>query len=82
MFKPGAHAFMNPPFLLEAAPTGTLPSDPNAVVIFLPRGLMGFVARRQELYKPRGDGNISEAVTDEPDLKAKTLSTERGVLDA
>ncbi|HUN96788.1 MAG TPA: branched-chain amino acid ABC transporter permease [Bradyrhizobium sp.] len=53
-----------------------------AVVIFLPRGLMGFVARRQELYKPRGDGTIDEAVTDKPDLKARAPSTERGVLDA
>jgi hypothetical protein len=37
MFKPGAHALTNSPFLLEAAPTGTLPSDPNAVVITTPQ---------------------------------------------
>lgn len=33
MFKPGARATISNPFLLAAAPTGTLPTDPNAVVI-------------------------------------------------
>jgi branched-chain amino acid transport system permease protein len=53
-----------------------------AVVILLPRGLMGFVARRQELYRPRDDENIRDAVTGKPDLKAEALNAKGGVLDA
>jgi hypothetical protein len=37
MFKPGAHAIVRTPFLLDAAPAGTLPTDPNAVVITTPQ---------------------------------------------
>lgn len=37
LFKPGAHALIESPFLLDAAPTGTLPTDPNAVVITVPQ---------------------------------------------
>jgi hypothetical protein len=37
MFKPGARATISNPFLLAAAPTGTLPTDPNAVVITTPQ---------------------------------------------
>lgn len=36
-FKPGAHATVMTPFLLNAAPAGTLPTDPNAVVIVTPQ---------------------------------------------
>jgi len=37
MFKPGAKATLSHPFLLDPAPTGTLPTDPNAVVIATPQ---------------------------------------------
>jgi hypothetical protein len=37
IFKPGARATISSPFLLEAAPSGTLPTDPNAVVITTPQ---------------------------------------------
>jgi hypothetical protein len=37
LFKPGAKATISHPFLLDAAPTGTLPTDPNAVVIVTPQ---------------------------------------------
>jgi len=37
MFKPGGHAVTTSPFLLQAAPAGTLPTDPNAVVITTPQ---------------------------------------------
>jgi branched-chain amino acid transport system permease protein len=53
-----------------------------AVVIFLPRGLMGFVARRREVYSPTDDGNIGKAVRDEPDLKGRALGQQGGMLDA
>lgn len=53
-----------------------------AVVIFLPRGLMGFLTRRHELYRPRDGRNISEAVRGEQGVKAKALDAQRGVLDA
>jgi Putative Ig domain len=33
LFKPGGHATISNPFFLDPAPTGTLPTDPNAVVI-------------------------------------------------
>ena len=53
-----------------------------AVVIFLPRGLMGFVASRREIYRPGDDGNIGEAVRGEPDLKGRALGQQGGMLDA
>lgn len=53
-----------------------------AVVIFLPRGLMGFVASRREIYRPRDDGNIGKAVRGEPDLKGRALGQQGGMLDA
>jgi branched-chain amino acid transport system permease protein len=53
-----------------------------AVVIFLPRGLMGFLTRRHELYRPKDGGNISEAVRGEAGVKAEALDAQRGVLDA
>jgi len=37
LFKPGAHATIAHPFLLDGAPTGTLLTDPNAVVISTPQ---------------------------------------------
>lgn len=37
MFKPGAHATIAHPFLLASAPAGTLPTDPNAVIISTPQ---------------------------------------------
>jgi hypothetical protein len=37
IFKPGARATISSPFLLQAAPSGTLPTDPNAVVITTPQ---------------------------------------------
>ncbi len=37
MFKPGGRAVITSPFLLQTAPAGTLPSDPNAVVIITPQ---------------------------------------------
>ncbi len=37
MFKPGAHATIAHPFLLDSAPTGILPTNQNAVVITTPQ---------------------------------------------
>jgi hypothetical protein len=37
LFKPGAHATIAHPFLLDAAPTGTLPTASSAVVISTPQ---------------------------------------------
>jgi hypothetical protein len=37
IFKPGAHATISTPYLLQAAPSGTLATDPNAVVITTPQ---------------------------------------------
>lgn len=37
IFKPGTRATIGSPFLLDPAPTGTLPTDPNAVVISTPQ---------------------------------------------
>lgn len=37
VFKPGGHPLISSPFLLRAAPAGTLPTDPNAVVITTPQ---------------------------------------------
>jgi hypothetical protein len=37
LFKPGGRATITNPFLLAAAPAGTLPTDPNAVVITTPQ---------------------------------------------
>lgn len=37
LFKPGGRATISNPFLLAAAPSGTLPTDPNAVVITTPQ---------------------------------------------
>ena len=37
LFKPGTRATIASPYLLDAAPTGKLPTDPNAVVISTPQ---------------------------------------------
>jgi putative Ig domain-containing protein len=37
IFRPGGHAVNSTPFLLNPAPTGTLPTDPGAVVIPTPQ---------------------------------------------
>jgi branched-chain amino acid transport system permease protein len=52
------------------------------VVIFLPRGLMGFVTRRHEVYRPGDDGNIGKTIRGESDLKGRALGRQGGMLDA
>jgi len=37
LFKPGTRATIASPFLLDAAPTGTLPTDQNAILISTPQ---------------------------------------------
>jgi len=37
IFKPGAHAITANPFILDQAPAGTLPTNPNAVIIPTPQ---------------------------------------------
>jgi hypothetical protein len=37
IFRPGGHSNISTPFLLDQAPSGTLPTDPGAVVIPIPQ---------------------------------------------